>query len=276
MLDLNLKGRLWNSEVPVVMGIINCTPDSFYKGSRLQEVDEIVMKAENMFLEGAQIIDLGGQSTRPGSELVGAKTELERVLPAIEQIMASIPHAILSIDTFYAEVALKSLEAGVCIVNDISSGLEDPEILSVAANFNAPYICMHMKGKPATMQNDPKYNNIIEEVIDFFIERIHYCTEKGVKDLIIDPGFGFGKTLEHNYTLLKGLSSLLMLSKPILVGMSRKSMIYKLLNIQPEDALNGSTIANTIALIKGASILRVHDVKAASEVITIHQKYKSA
>ena len=251
------------------MGIINATPDSFFSRSRQPGIDASLNKAEQMLQEGATILDIGGQSTRPGSSLVGANEELKRVMPVVESIHQHFPEAILSIDTYLAKVAQETVEAGVSIVNDISAGYMDEAMLPTVATLQTPYVCMHMKGTPQTMQQFASYQDITREVIDFFIHRIEDCRLAGIHDIIIDPGFGFSKTIKHNFQLLKDLSLFSLLQKPLLVGISRKSTIYKTLNSSPEEALNGTTVLNTIGLLNGALILRVHDVKEAMEAIEL-------
>jgi dihydropteroate synthase len=254
---------------PIVMGILNVTPDSFYEASRAENEQAIVSQAGRMLEEGATILDIGGQSTRPGSIKLTAQEELERVLPAIEAVSEAYPNAILSIDTYYAEVAKQAVESGASIVNDISSGSIDNEMIKTVAALKVPYIMMHMKGTPQTMQENPNYKNVVTEVLDYFIKKIEECRLAGINDLIIDPGFGFGKTIEHNFTLLKELEVFSILQKPVLAGLSRKGTIYKTLSTTPENALNGTTVLNTVALINGAKILRVHDVKQAEEAIKL-------
>lgn len=271
MFTLNCKGRLWVVDKPQVMGIINCTPDSFYAGSRITDASAIGKKALEMQEQGATIVDLGAQSTRRGSELVSADTEWDRLLPALEAVKTTCPELYISVDTFYASVAEKALRAGADIVNDISGGHREPDILSVAATYHAPFICMHMKGTPATMQQLAHYKNITAELIDYFIERMETCAHAGITDVIIDPGFGFAKNIEHNFQLLKELQSLSILNRPILAGLSRKTSIWKTLGIGPDQALNGTTVLNTIALMQGASFLRVHDVREAWEAIQLTQ-----
>lgn len=269
MYTLNCKSKLLSLEPPIAMGIINITPDSFYAGSRHQALDDILKQAEKMLAEGAAIIDIGGQSTRPGAEQVGAEVEMQRVIPAIEVIMQQFPQAILSVDTYHAAVAKAAVAAGCSMVNDISGGLLDAAMLSTVASLKVPYICMHMKGTPANMQQHAAYEDVTKEVLDFFIERIDACRRAGINDVIIDPGFGFAKTIVHNFTLLKNLSVFKILDRPILLGLSRKSTIYKTLGVTAVDALNGTTVLNTIGLINGANILRVHDVKEAMEVVKL-------
>ncbi len=269
MFTLNCNGKILDLNSPVVMGIINITPDSFFEGHLHKKDAEILMMAEKMVQNGASILDIGGQSTKPGSKRIDADEELNRVIPIIKSIRTSFPETIISIDTYYSKVAAQAVESGADIVNDISAGSLDDEMIPTVGKLHVPYVCMHMQGTPETMQLNPTYTNITLEVIQFFIKKIETCRNAGIKDIIIDPGFGFGKTLEHNFTLLREMLSLKMLDCPILVGVSRKGMIYKTLSTTPEHALNGTTVANTLALINGASILRVHDVKEAKEAITI-------
>lgn len=269
MFTSNCGGRLLALSSPVVMGIINVTPDSFYAGSRKTLTDVIVGTATRMLEEGAAILDIGGQSTRPGSTPLSADEEWSRVQPAIESILRHFPDAILSIDTYHSSVARKAVAAGASIVNDISSGHLDAEMIPTVAKLDVPYIAMHMKGTPATMQSLAQYDNVSLEVLDFFIGKIEECRKAGIRDVIIDPGFGFAKTISHNFELLNKLNALSILGKPILAGLSRKSTIYKTLHITPEEALNGTTILNTIALLNGAHILRVHDVKEAVEAVKL-------
>ena len=270
MFTLNCKGKLLSLDKPIVMGIMNVTPDSFYARSRQTSIDDLLKQAEKMLNEGATILDIGGQSTRPGAELITMEEEKKRVVLAIEAILHSFPDAILSIDTFRAGVAKKAVDAGASVVNDISGGMMDEAMLSTVAILKVPFICMHIKGTPATMQQDPTYNDVTKEVLDYFIERIDACRKAGIHDVIIDPGFGFGKNIEHNFTLLKNLSLFKMLQKPILMGISRKFTIYKTLGITADEALNGTTVLNTIGLINGANILRVHDVKEAVEAAKLY------
>jgi dihydropteroate synthase len=269
MYTLNCKGKILTIETAIVMGIINITPDSFYAGSRQQALQDIVQQAKKMLDEGAAILDIGGQSTRPGSEQVGAEEEIKRVVPAIAAIQEQFPEAIISIDTYHASVAKAAIEAGAAIVNDVSGGMLDAYMLDTVAALKVPYVCMHMQGTPATMQHSPAYNDVTKEVLDFFIERTDACRRAGIHDVIIDPGFGFGKTIEHNFTLLKNLSVFKILEKPILLGISRKSSIYKTLGSTANEALNGTTVLNTVGLINGAAILRVHDVKEAVEAVKL-------
>lgn len=269
MFTLNCKGRLLVVDNPIVMGIINATPDSFFGGSRFNTVDEIVAKVEKMLSDGADLIDIGGQSTRPGSELISPDEEIERVVPAIKAIVQKFPDTFISIDTFYSKAATAAINAGAAIVNDISAGSMDKKMIETVAQLKVPYILMHMNGTPQTMQQNAVYENVNREVLDFFIAKINELRKAGVLDIIIDPGFGFGKTIDHNFELLKNLSVFKMLDKPILVGISRKSTIYKTLGVNADEALNGTSVLNTIALMNGASVLRVHDVKEAKEAVTL-------
>ena len=269
MFTLNCKGRLLSIDQPVVMGILNITPDSFYAGSRFLNDESVIKAAAKMIEEGAAIIDIGGQSTRPGAEKISEKEEIERVVPAIEIIKTTFPDIFISIDTYYSSVANHAVKAGADMVNDISAGLLDTQMPAVVARLNVPIIAMHMKGDPQTMQKFTQYENIIKELIDYFTERIKQLESAGIKDIIIDPGFGFAKTIEQNFFLLSQMEAFRILNKPVLAGLSRKSMIYKTLHLTPEEALNGTSVLNTIALTKGASILRVHDVKEAAECIKL-------
>ncbi len=276
MFTLNCKGKLLTIEQPLVMGIINATPDSFYKGDLPAGLEKIVDQVGEMTSEGATIIDIGGQSTRPGSDRISASEEIKRVIPLIDSILTTYPQTIISIDTYHSQVALAAINAGASIVNDISSGSLDPEMIDCVSSLKVPYICMHMKGSPETMQNNPTYDDLIKEVLDFFIDKIEQCKKAGIKDIIIDPGFGFGKTIQQNFILLKQLSVFKMLDKPILAGLSRKSMVYKTLDVEVTEALNGSTVLHTLAIQQGASIVRVHDVKEAKEVVTLFTAFDKA
>lgn len=274
MFTLNCKGRLLVVDKPLVMGIINTTPDSFYEGSRFMDMQDILRQAEQMLRDGAEFLDIGGQSTRPGSSQVGAAEEMERVIPAIETISLHFPDAIISIDTYHAQVAQKAIDAGASIVNDISGGNFDEGMLETVALLGVPYVCMHTKGTPENMQQHAVYDDVTREVLDHFINKLAQCRKAGIKDVIIDPGFGFAKTIRHNFELLRNLGSLQMLNCPIMVGLSRKSTIYKTLGTDAAGALNGTTVMNTIAIMNGAHILRVHDVKEAVEARTLITEYK--
>ncbi len=273
MFTLNCKGKLLAFDTPIIMGIINATPDSFYKGNINEDM---LALAKKMIDDGATILDIGGQSTRPGSERIITDEEIQRVLPVIEAIHKNFPETIISIDTYSSKVALAAVEAGASIVNDISAGTIDEQMIATVAQLKLPYVCMHMQGKPESMHKNPKYDDVAKEVLDFFINKIEQCKSAGIVDIIIDPGFGFGKTIEHNFSLLKKMEVLQMLDKPILAGLSRKSSIYKTLGTTAENALNGTTALNTIALMNGACILRVHDVKEAAEAIKLFTAYKKA
>ncbi len=268
---INCRGKLLNLAEPVVMGIINITDDSFYAESRSRHLHHIIEKAGQLLADGASILDLGAQSTRPGAIDIGAQEELERLLPAIHALVNHYPEAIISVDTYYASVAEKAVQAGAAIINDVSAGEMDPLMLETVGRLQAPYIAMHMKGTPATMQKSPQYENVLREVLDYFIQKLAQCRAAGIRDVIIDPGFGFGKTLAHNYTLLRYLHIFQVLDCPLLAGVSRKSMIYRLLGTTPEDALNGTTVIHTLALQQGVQLLRVHDVKPAMETVKIWQ-----
>ena len=273
MFTLNCKGKLLVLDSPVIMGIINATPDSFYKGNIN---DDMLLLAEKMIADGATILDIGGQSTRPGSERIVAAEELARVIPVIQSIHQRFPDTIISIDTYNSTVAAAAVEAGASIVNDISAGNMDEAMLQTVAALKVPYVCMHMQGTPELMQKEPHYNNVTTDVINFFIAKIEQCKKAGITDVIVDPGFGFGKTIEHNFSLLKNMNAFVVLAKPVLAGISRKSTIYKTLHTTAGNALNGTTVLNTMALMNGASILRVHDVKEAKEAVTLYMAYKKA
>lgn len=269
MFTLNCKGRLLVVDKPIVMGILNITPDSFYAGSRVQGLPAILEQAGQMIVQGATILDIGGQSTRPGSMRVGSKEEAERVLPAIELVRKNFPDIFISVDTFYAAVARDAVAAGADLVNDISAGSLDPEMISTVAPLQVPYVLMHMKGTPQTMQQEAVYEDVTREVLDFMIAQKARLHNEGIRDIIIDPGFGFGKTITHNFTLLKNIGLFQLLELPLLLGISRKSFIWKTLGIQPEDAGNGTTALHMAGLSQGAAILRVHDVKEAIETIRL-------
>lgn len=268
-MTINCKGKLTDLSIPVVMGILNITPDSFYDGGKHLEEKEILSHAEKMLLEGATFIDLGAYSSRPGAAHIGEEEELKRILPATELILKHFPEALLSIDTFRNKIAKTCIEAGACMVNDISSGHLDPMMLPTVAELQVPYIMMHMKGTPQNMQENPTYENIMQEMISYFSERIRVARSLGINDLILDPGFGFSKNLQHNNEVLRKMDLLSFFELPILAGLSRKSMIYKPLEITAAEALNGTTVLNTISLLHGARILRVHDVAEAVQAIKL-------
>ncbi len=273
-LTINCAGKIIKLSTPVVMGIINLTPDSFYDGGKYKSNWDVIKQAEQLLYEGATIIDMGAASTRPGAEIVSPIEEQKRLLPALETVLKKFPVAIISIDTYHSSTARLAIENGAHIINDIFAGSLDAKMFETVAQYNVPYIMMHIKGTPANMQKDPVYGDMVEEIIFYFSEKINKLQSLGVKDIIIDPGFGFGKTLEHNFELLNKLNYLKILELPLMVGLSRKSMINKVLGIAPEEALNGTTVLNTIALTKGADILRVHDVKEAAEAIKLVKKYR--
>lgn len=274
MFTLNCKGRLLVVDKPLVMGIINVTPDSFYGGSRFQVIDSIVQQAGQMIKDGATILDIGGQSTRPGSEKISAEEELNRVIDPIAAIHKNFPATFISTDTYYSKVATEAVAAGADIVNDISAGSIDDKMITTVAALKVPYVLMHMQGTPQTMQQQTKYAAVTKEVLDFLITKKKMICDEGISDCIIDVGIGFGKTVTQNFELIKNLSVFHMLDAPILLGVSRKSFIYKSLGITVDDALNGTTVLNTIGLMNGANILRVHDVKEAMQTIQLLQQYK--
>ena len=269
---LNCNGRLLVIDQPVVMGIINVNEDSFYSGSRKTDMDDILTMAKSMLDEGASILDIGAMSSRPGAKMIDEEVEINRIVTAVKSISDSYPSAIISVDTFRSKVACEAVQAGASIINDISSGTFDTEMLKVVSSLNVPYILMHMQGQPETMQINPIYHDVVMEITQFFVSKIKQARNAGITDIIIDPGFGFGKTLEHNYTLLKHLEVFQIFDLPVLAGISRKSMVWKQLDTNPEHALNGTTALHMYALLKGADILRVHDVKAAAECIALFKK----
>lgn len=275
-MTINCRGKLIDLSSPKVMGILNITPDSFHDGGQFTSLPDALKQVEKMLAEGADFIDIGGMSSRPGAELIPENEELNRVIPVVESILKNMPDALISVDTLRAKVAKQVLQAGAHIINDISAGRFDEAMIETVAGFKAPYIIMHMKGIPADMQLAPQYTDVVSEVYDFFVERIKTCQNAGVIDTIIDPGFGFGKNVAHNYTLLRSLSYFANLRLPVLAGVSRKSMICKVLGVNPDKALNGTTAGNMLALLNGARILRVHDVKEAKEVVKIYEAYKPA
>jgi dihydropteroate synthase len=274
---INCNGELLDLSMPVVMGILNITSDSFYTPSCCKNDTEILRRVETIINEGGKIVDVGGASSRPGAEHVSVESEIERLMPALHLIRKHFPSIPISVDTYNAPVALKTITEGAAdIINDISGGQMDDTMFDTVAELNVPYVLTHLKGNPQTMQNNPSYENIMREVLLWFAERVELLRQKGVKDIIIDPGFGFGKSVEHNFTLMNNLQQFKIFELPILIGISRKSMIYKLLDITAEQSLNGTTILNTIALTKGANIIRVHDVKQAVECIELTNKLANA
>ena len=274
---LNIRGDLINLSRPKVMGILNITPDSFYDGGRYNSMDLMTEQAEKLISEGAAFIDIGAWSSRPGAKHITEEEELNRLKPIVDLIRKRFPDTIVSVDTFRSGIARIMVEEyGVDMINDISAGSMDPEMFKTIADLHVPYIIMHMQGTPADMQINPEYNNITREILTFFSEKLQALKLLGVTDIIVDPGFGFGKSVDHNYELLVNLDSFSMIELPVMVGLSRKSMIYKFLGIGPDEALNGSTVLHSIALFKGADILRVHDVKEAMEAITLLEKIKES
>lgn len=256
------------------MGILNLTPDSFYPGSRLSSADEAVRKAEKMLADGADILDIGGYSTRPGATDISLQEEQDRIIPAIEAILQHFPEAVISVDTFRADVAEASVAAGAAIINDIGGGLLDEAMFETVARLQVPYILMHMRGTPQTMTSLAKYNNLVVDVLDELQVQLAKLQQLGAKDVILDPGFGFAKTVEHNFELLRHLDDFRIFGLPVLAGLSRKSMVYKSLDIDQADALTGTIAVNTVALMKGADILRVHDVKEAKQTVILLERTK--
>jgi dihydropteroate synthase len=273
-MNINCNGNLIDLSTPKVMGILNVTPNSFYDGGKHNEINSIMHQVDKMLSEGADFIDIGAYSSKPSAEFVSEEEEIKRLVPIIKELVDHFPTILLSVDTFRANVAKAAVEHGVGIINDISAGLLDEKMLEAVADLKVPYIMMHMRGNPQTMQSLTNYEDIVKEMIFYFSERIQKARSFGISDLIIDPGFGFAKTLEQNYEVLHKMELFSMLELPLLAGISRKSMIYKVLENTPQDALNGTSVLNTIALQKGAKILRVHDVKEAVECIKLVSKLK--
>ena len=271
-MNINIRGRLFDLSKPKVMGILNLTPDSFYDGGVHNEINKIENHVNKMVNDGMDILDIGGYSSKPGAKNISVDEELSRVIPVLKHIRKIFPELVISIDTFRSKIASASLNEGADIINDISGGTLDKNMMSIVAKNNCPYILMHMQGNPQNMQNDPSYENVTLEIIQYLAQRIKIAHDNNIVDIIVDPGFGFGKTLEHNFEILNNLEKFNVLDTPILAGFSRKSMIYKTLKTSSEKALNGTSSLNTIALTKGAKILRVHDVKEAKECIILHEK----
>ena len=271
-MNINIRGRLFDLSKPKVMGILNLTPDSFYDGGVHNEINNIEDHVNKMVNDGMDILDIGGYSSKPGAKNISVDEELSRVIPILKHIRKIFPELVISIDTFRSKIASASLNEGADIINDISGGTLDKNMMSIVAKNNCPYILMHMQGNPQNMQNDPSYENVTLEIIQYLAQRIKIAHDNNIVDIIVDPGFGFGKTLEHNFEILNNLEKFNVLDTPILAGFSRKSMIYKTLKTSSEKALNGTSSLNTIALTKGAKILRVHDVKEAKECIILHEK----
>ena len=273
-MTIRCKGQLIDLAIPKVMGILNVTPNSFFDGGKYKNDSEILSRVEKMLNEGATFIDIGAYSSKPSAEFVSEEEELQRIVPIVKLILQHFPETLISIDTFRSEVAKACIENGAAIINDISAGILDDKMLETIAKYNVPYIMMHMRGTPQTMQTRTNYDNIVKEIFFYFSERIAKARSLGINDLIVDPGFGFAKTLEQNFEVLQKMELFEMLELPLLAGVSRKSMIYKTLDSSAEEALNGTTVLNTITLTKGAKILRVHDVKEAIECVTLFNKIK--
>jgi len=267
--SLNIKGKLIDLSRPKVMGILNITPDSFYSNSRTKSIDEALTKAAQFLHEGATFIDVGGYSSRPGAKDISTSEEVDRLVPVVESLVKTFPEAVISIDTFRAKVAAETISAGAHIINDIAAGDMDEQMFEMVAKLQVPYMMMHMKGTPQNMQQNPIYDNVLLEVIDYLAKKVAALKALHIHDIIIDPGFGFGKTIEHNYELLNQLEAFKIFKLPILVGFSRKGMIYKTLGTSAAEALNGTSVLNTIALQKGAGILRVHDIREAVECVRL-------
>lgn len=273
-MTINCNGNLVDLTTPKVMGILNITPDSFYDGGKHKKENEILLQVEKMLNEGATFIDVGAYSSKPNAELVAEQEELNRIIPVIQSILKHFPESNLSIDTFRSEVAKVCLENGAAMINDISAGNFDDKMLETISKHKVPYITMHTRGTPQTMQSLTNYENLVKEILLYFSEKVAKARSFGINDLIIDPGFGFAKTVDQNYEMLKQLELFQMFELPVLIGISRKSMIYKPLNCNAQEALNGTTVLNTCSLLKGAKILRVHDVKEAMECVTLFNKLK--
>ncbi|MGB7785525.1 MAG: dihydropteroate synthase [Salinimicrobium sp.] len=272
---INCKGRLIDLDTPKVMGILNITPDSFYDGGRNTSAEEYLARTGAMLEEGATFIDVGAYSSRPGATDISEEEELNRLLPVVEVLVEKFPDIILSIDTFRSEVAKKAVEAGAAVINDISAGNLDPHMMQTVANLQVPYIMMHMRGNPKTMKDLNEYEDLAQDVVYYFSEKISRARELGINDIIVDPGFGFSKNIQQNFELLSKLELFQNLELPLLSGLSRKSLIYKTFNTTPDEALNGTTVLNTVSLMKGANILRVHDVKEAVECVKLLERLKN-
>lgn len=271
-MTINCKGQLIDLSTPKVMGILNITPNSFYDGGKFTLSENVLSHVEKMLSEGATFIDIGAYSSKPNSDFVSEEEEFKRILPVVKSILKHFPNALLSIDTFRSGIATTCIDNGAAIINDISAGNLDKKMLDVIASYNVPYIMMHMRGTPQTMQSLTNYENIVKEILFYFSEKVNKAKSLGINDLIVDPGFGFAKTLEQNYEILSNLSLFKILDLPILSGVSRKSMVYKPLGLTADEALNGTTVLNTISLTKGANILRVHDVKEAVECVKLFER----
>jgi dihydropteroate synthase len=270
---LNCRGKIINLSTPVVMGIMNLTPDSFYDGGKYKNNLDIIKHADKMLHDGAAILDMGAASSRPGASLIDPEKEKKRLIPALELLLYNFPDAVISVDTYNSATAREAVKTGAHMINDISAGSIDPNMFDTIAEMQIPYVMMHMKGVPQTMQNNPVYDDVVREIAFYFSQKIDQLRQLGVHDIIVDPGFGFGKTVEDNYRIMGKLEYFKILELPVLVGVSRKSLINKVLGVSPLDALNGTTVLNTLALQKGADILRVHDVKQAAEAVRIMKFY---
>jgi len=274
-MTINCKGKLIALSTPKIMGILNLTPDSFYDGGKYRDENSVFLQVEKMLTDGAAFIDVGAYSSRPGAQHISEQEELKRIVPIVKKLIAKFPDILLSIDTFRSEVAKECIKHGAALINDISAGEMDDKMMQTAGELNVPYIMMHMNGTPQNMQQNPTYTNITQDLLYYFSEKIALARSFGINDVIIDPGFGFGKTNAHNFQLLNELELFKNIELPLLIGLSRKSMIYKTLDTDAENALNGTSVLNTISLFKGANILRVHDVKEAMECVTLTQNLSS-
>tara|TARA_B100001057_G_scaffold75757_1_gene70439 strand:- start:8153 stop:8986 length:834 start_codon:yes stop_codon:yes gene_type:complete len=275
-MNIKIRGNFFDLSTPKVMGILNLTPDSFYDGGKFKKITKIQNHVSKMIEDGMDILDIGGYSSKPGAKIISSKIEISRILPTLIFLKKTFPKLIISIDTFRSDVAKTCLDEGADIINDISSSELDEKMIKIISDFNCPYIMMHMRGNPQNMQKSPEYKDVVIELINYLAKKVKFARDNGIVDLVIDPGFGFGKTIKHNYQLLNNLDKFKILDSPMLVGFSRKSMIYKTLKTSAENSLNGTTCLNSIALMKGANILRVHDVKQAKECIILYEKTNNA
>mgnify|MGYP000863097250 FL=1 len=274
--SINCCGKLVNLQRPHVMGVLNLTPDSFYDGGKYNSEDAILAQVALMLNEGATFIDIGGSSSRPGSKMSSVEEEWNRIGKAITLIKLHFPEVLISVDTVYSVIAKRAVDSGACMINDVSAGLIDSRMIETVAALKVPYLMMHMKGLPENMQDNPVYDDVLKEIIDFFSKQLSLCRNFGITDILIDPGFGFGKTIEHNFELLSKLNLLKIVGLPVVAGLSRKGMIWKTLDVSPAEALNGTTALNMVALMNGARILRVHDVKEAMQCIKLFNKLDAA
>ena len=275
-MNIKIRGNFFDLSTPKVMGILNLTPDSFYDGGKFKKITKIQNHVSKMIEDGMDILDIGGYSSKPGAKIISSKIEISRILPTLIFLRKTFPKLVISIDTFRSDVAKTCLDEGADIINDISSSELDEKMIKIISDFNCPYIMMHMRGNPQNMQKSPEYKDVVIELINYLAKKVKFARDNGIVDLVIDPGFGFGKTIQHNYQLLNNLDKFKILDSPMLVGFSRKSMIYKTLKTSAENSLNGTTCLNSIALMKGANILRVHDVKQAKECIILYEKTNNA